>query len=255
MIRSLRRLSEDAFLDAGKAVVEHHYDNHEYCGQWCPRRRLTDHEKNLSEKYYRSKVNDAKLLCNYPTITARFITLPKLKDVAHVMDTQVNESMNNTISWLAPKNKCFGGSQSLLNRISIAVGITSLGLNRYFTRLFHALGITMMPNIHHFLSLKENKRQKRLAITKDKEHKRLPGRRISLTNSGKMNRSKGMRRRRSMGFTAVASTWKIQRHIRMVHVSEEEEKQTTSRCYCLPTLWIDWTLAHFQSPMSQAQAF
>jgi hypothetical protein len=174
MIRGLKRLaSEDLFVPAGKAVVEHHYDNHEYCGQWCPRKRLTDHEKQLSEKYYRCKTKDAKLYIAINQIAARFLTLPKLKDVAHVMDMQVNESMNNTIAWLAPKNKCFGGSQSLRNRVSIAVGINSLGLLKYFTWLFHSLGITMTPNVRHFLGVKETTRQKRIAKTKEKEFKRL----------------------------------------------------------------------------------
>jgi hypothetical protein len=156
MIRGLKRLPEEKFLDAGKAVVEHHYDNHQYCGKWCPRRALTDHQKNLSERYYRCKQKDAKLLVVINQIISRFITLPKLKEVGHVMDTQVNESMNNTIaSWLAPKNKCYGGSRSLANRVSIAVGVTLLGFQRYFTRLFHSLGIAMTPNIEHFLGVRE----------------------------------------------------------------------------------------------------
>jgi hypothetical protein len=173
MIRSLKRLSEDKFVDAAKAVVEHHYGNHEYCGAWCPWKHLTEHQKQLSERYYRSKVHDAKLYAVIQQIVARFVTLPKLKEVAHVMDTQVNESMNNTISWLAPKNKCYGGSQSLSNQISIAVGITSLGIHKYFTRIFHSLGITMTPNIEHFLGIRERTRQKRIAATKYKEQKKL----------------------------------------------------------------------------------
>jgi hypothetical protein len=173
MIRGLKRITEDRYLDAGKAVVEHHFDNHEFCGQWCPRKRLTDHEKNLSERYYRNKEHDAKLYDIMNQTAARFVTLPKLKEVAHVMDTQVNESMNNTISWLAPKNKCYGGSQSLRNRVCIAVGINSLGYQRYFTRIFHALGIAMTPNIRHFLGIKERNRQKRIQKTKTKDAKRI----------------------------------------------------------------------------------
>jgi hypothetical protein len=174
MIRGLKRLPEEKFLDAGKAVVEHHYDNnHQYCGKWCPRRALTDHQKNLSERYYRCKQKDAKLFVDINQIISRFITLPKLKEVAHVMDTQVNESMNNTIAWLAPKNKCYGGSQSLANRVSIAVGVTSLGFQRYFTWLFHSLGITVTPNIEHFLGVRERNRMKRNNKTKTKDAKRI----------------------------------------------------------------------------------
>jgi hypothetical protein len=173
MIRSLKRLTEDKFLVAGKAVIEHHFDNHEYCGGWCPRKRLTVEERNASGRYYRCKTKDAKLYVALNSITSRFITIERLREVAHSMDTQCNESLNNTISWLAPKNKCYGGSQSLLNRISIAVGINTLGLHRYFTRVFHALGITMTPNIVHYLGVKENNRMKRIDKCKTKAHKKL----------------------------------------------------------------------------------
>jgi hypothetical protein len=172
MIRTLKKIPEESFVDAGKAVVEHHYDNHEFCGQWCPRKRLTEHERNLSDRVYRNKERDAKLYAVINQIAARFLSLPRLKELAHVMDTQVNESMNNTISWMAPKNKCFGGSQSLRNRISIAVGINTLGLHRYFKRLFHALGITMTPNIAHYLGVRERNREKRINKTKSNAAKK-----------------------------------------------------------------------------------
>ena len=44
------------------------------------------------------------------------------------MDTQSNESFNNMVSWLAPKNKFYCGSMSLANQLGIAVGINSIGL-------------------------------------------------------------------------------------------------------------------------------
>jgi hypothetical protein len=134
MIRSLKRLQEE-YLDAGKAVIEHHFDNHQYCGAWCPRKRLTKGQLEATERYYRCKTRDAKLYVALNNIVSRFITIERLREVAHSMDTQYNESINNTISWLAPKNKCYGGSQSLRNRISIAVGIVRLGLNKYFIPL------------------------------------------------------------------------------------------------------------------------
>jgi hypothetical protein len=80
MIQSLKRLDSDddeKFLNAGKAVVEHHYDNHEHCGQWCPRKRPTEHQRNLSERYYRSKECGAKLYDVVNQVAARFITIPR----------------------------------------------------------------------------------------------------------------------------------------------------------------------------------
>jgi hypothetical protein len=60
-------------------------------------------------------------------IVEHFVTVERLTEVAHGMDTQVNESFNNTFSWLAPKNKVYCGSQSLRNRLCIGMGINALG--------------------------------------------------------------------------------------------------------------------------------
>jgi hypothetical protein len=95
-------------------------------------------------------------------ILSRFITLDRLKEVAHGMDTQVNESFNNTFSWLAPtKNKVYCGSQSLKNRLCIGIGINALGTHEYFNRLYKTLGIIITDNIVHFLDQKEKKRLRR----------------------------------------------------------------------------------------------
>jgi hypothetical protein len=139
---------------------------------------MSSEQRKASPRFYRCMQKDAKLYKLLQSLIARFITLDKLQEVAHPMDTQVNESMNNTISWLAPENKCYAGSQSLKNRISIAVGINALGLHKYFKRLFHALGIKMTRNVTHFLSQKDRKRAKRIAKSKTTDQKRLRNKNI-----------------------------------------------------------------------------
>jgi hypothetical protein len=179
MIKSLKRMSDEGkYLAAATAVLDHHFDEHKDCGAWCRRKTLNSEQRKATKRFYRSMEHDAKLYKLLQSLLARFITLDKLQEVAHPMDTQVNESMNNTISWLAPKNKCYAGSQSLKNRISIAVGINALGLHKYFKRLFHALGITMTRNITHFLSQKDRKRAKRIAKSKTTAQKRLRNKNI-----------------------------------------------------------------------------
>jgi hypothetical protein len=103
-----------------------------------------------------------------------FITLDRrrLKEVAHGMDTQVNESFNNSASWVSPKNKVYCGSRSLSNRLAIAVGITSVGVSEYFKRLHRVFGITMMPSVAYFLHQKETTRFKRLEKIRTKEKKK-----------------------------------------------------------------------------------
>ena len=78
------------------------------------------------------------------------------------MDTNANESINNTISYFAPKNRVYCATRLLQNQIAIAIGILSLGFLPYFCRLFKALGIAMTPNTLHFLEVRDGTRMKRL---------------------------------------------------------------------------------------------
>jgi hypothetical protein len=171
MARTLKERPPDEFVDAAKAVLEHHFDNHEYCGDWCKRQHETAAQRLRIIKYYRSKQKDAKLYNLLRERLERFISLDKLIEMAHGMDTNVNEAFNQICTWFAPKNKVFAGYGSLHNRLSFAVGINSLGYNEFFTTLFQRLGIEMTDNVAHYLRIKENTRVKRLAKIRTKEAK------------------------------------------------------------------------------------
>ena len=166
MARTLKNRAESKFVDAGQAVIEHHFNNHQYCGEWCFRRRQTLQQQLESKRFYRCKTKDAKLYDVLTKKIARFITLDRLKEISHGMDTQVNESFNNTLSWFAPKNKVYCGSSSLSNRLCIAMGVHSIGLVRYFTRLMKAMGIVVTPPVAHFLRVKQDYRARRIAKSK-----------------------------------------------------------------------------------------
>jgi hypothetical protein len=174
MIRQLPRLQETEYEAAGKAVLDHHFDSHQYCGAWCRRKNLASTDPALQEKrrFYRSMVDDAALYSKLHQIVERFVTVDRLQEVAHGMDTQVNESFNNTFSWLAPKNKVYCGSQSLQNRLCMGIGINALGIDEYFRRLFKKMCIIMTPNVQHFLEVKESKRSKRIKKVKLTETKK-----------------------------------------------------------------------------------
>ena len=100
-------------------------------------------------------IEDKLLYDELTKLVSRFITLEALLEVAHNMDTLVNESLNNTIAWVAPKNKIYCGTISLSIRIAIAVGITSVGPLQFFTDLFRVLGINMTPDVAHWLQVRD----------------------------------------------------------------------------------------------------
>jgi hypothetical protein len=101
----------------------------------------------------------------------RFTTLDKLIEMAHGLDTNMNEAFNQICTWFAPKNKVFAASGSLHNRIALAVGVNSIGVEAFFVRLFNKLGINVDANVLHYLQVKENCRMKRLAKVRTREAK------------------------------------------------------------------------------------
>jgi hypothetical protein len=175
MIRGLHWLPIDKYEDAGKAVIEYHFNNHDYCGPWCPRKSQTDAICKEKARYYRNKADKADTVLYkvlYEKIE-RSITLERLLEVSHGLDTQVNESFNQSASWFAPKNKVYCSSMSLTNRLSMALGINSLGVSEYFQCLYVVLGIVMTDYVQHYITVKDRTRLKRLEKVKTKEQKKL----------------------------------------------------------------------------------
>jgi hypothetical protein len=137
---------------------------HDNChAHWCPRIAQTEEARNGSTKYYRCKKKDAKL---YGILKeekmSRFITMHKLQEMAHDMDTNMNEGFNNICTWFLPKNKVFAGCGFLNNRISFAVCINSIGVLPFYSRLFRKMGITMTDNVRHYLEVKESARMRKI---------------------------------------------------------------------------------------------
>jgi hypothetical protein len=173
MARTLRTRDEAEYVNAAKAVLEHHFDNHEFCGAWCKRQSESIADRDKSRKYhYRCKEKDAKLYVILQATLERFITQDKLLEMAHTLDTNMNEAFNQICTWFAPKNKVFAGAYSLHNRIAFAVGINSVGVLLYFTRLYRKLGVTMTDNVKHYLTVKDVCRSKKLAKVKTNEAKK-----------------------------------------------------------------------------------
>ena len=171
MARTLKDRPPCEHADAAKACLEHHFDNHIYCGDWCKRKNETAEETKASIKYYRCKNKDAKLYTLLSDKMSRFITPEQLNDMEHSLDTNMNEAFNQICTWFAPKNKVFAGTGSLPNRISLAVGINSLGVEVYFKRLFKKMGIPLTDNVEYYLRLKERTRVNRLQKLKTCEAK------------------------------------------------------------------------------------
>ena len=68
-----------------------------------------------------------------------------------MFDTKKNESMNNVIAYVAPKNKTMMHSMSLNNRISCIVGISIFGFKTYRKQEFGLMEIQKSLTLEQFL--------------------------------------------------------------------------------------------------------
>ena len=195
MARNLRNLSPDQCVDSAKAVLEHHFDCHEYCGPWCRRKDETDEQKQAGQRFYRNKEKDGKLYALLQNIVGNYTSLERLTEIAHGMDTNCCEAFNNLMTWHAPKNKVYCGSRSLWNRVCLCIGVASVGVLPYFTRLFKKLGIRMTPNVLNYLEVKHRSKVTRLEklkqqATKKKRNKRKYDRLVEYTKLARKERAK-----------------------------------------------------------------
>jgi hypothetical protein len=164
MIKQLKQVPEEEWISRGKAVLEHHFENHEYCGPWCSRKNMSvaelENDRKKTGKYYRCKVRDAIQYGVLQAVMEKYIGLDKLREVAHGYSTQKNESLNNNVSWLAQKNKTLSGSKALSIRVHLAVGITIAGYKPFIQELLRRMGIQVSQGTSkHLRTLWEQKKK------------------------------------------------------------------------------------------------
>ena len=68
-----------------------------------------------------------------------------------MFDKQKNESMNNVISCVAPKNKTMAHTMSLDNRILCVVGISIIGFKTYWKQVFNFMEIQITQTFEQLL--------------------------------------------------------------------------------------------------------
>jgi len=97
MSRTLPGTDTATWVNKGKAVLEHHFDCHTFCGDFCRRKASTEDKRKASDKFCRSKEKDRELHELLEELIARFVTADALEEVGHGFDTLVNESLNQTM--------------------------------------------------------------------------------------------------------------------------------------------------------------
>ena len=151
MSRQLQSLPKSQWTGAARAALEHHFDNHAFCGDFCKRKKELASGIQNNKKIYRCMEKDKDLYCELKEVLERFISMEKLEEIGHGHHTNVNESFHNQAAWVAPKNKVYSGSVSLRARLSIALGIKIVGYDKFFQKVFKRMDILLEPCLWHCL--------------------------------------------------------------------------------------------------------
>ena len=76
------------------------------------------------------------------------------RESVNMFDTQNNESMNNAISYIVPKNKTMAHIMSINIRISFVVGISIFSFNKYCQTVFYLMELNIIPTLKQLLQAK-----------------------------------------------------------------------------------------------------
>jgi hypothetical protein len=140
-----------AFKKNAQAVLEHHFNNHEFCGEWCPANQWQEDEKKLKALKYRCKVKHEKLYEQMAAIHNTYTDVWNLREIYHEFHSNKCESLNGFITKFLPKHKHY--CRTIVNRARtyVAIGIDSVGYAKYYSVLWKLLGLraTIITNEHH----------------------------------------------------------------------------------------------------------
>jgi hypothetical protein len=166
----------EKFRHNSNAVIEHHFNNHDYCEEWCPvlkrRERIKKgeiEEDEESELKYRCKTRNARLYTQLRAYHDAYTTDSSLWELWHQVHSNKCESLNGFITKFLPKHKHY--CRTIINeaRTNVAISIDSVGYQEYYGLLFKTVGIGMTSITSKHLRRLDNRRQRKAAHDK-KQH-------------------------------------------------------------------------------------
>ena len=134
------------------AVLYHHFDIHDTCGDWSRSTWFKNNEEELKKLHYRCKTKHSELYSQLLEIWEVYCTDESLQDVHHEWHTNKCESLNNFIAKFIPK--CYHLCRSIAGkaRTYLAVAIDSIGYESCYRSLLPLLQLDYDEDImqkHH----------------------------------------------------------------------------------------------------------
>jgi hypothetical protein len=162
--------------NAVRSVLEHHFNNHSLCGEWCKLKKLKEKELEEAMLKYRCKVKNAIFYSQVKELFEEFYKL--LKEMLHEWDTNIVEGMNKFFTKFLPKDRTFAMTIENKVRLYLAVSIDSVGYTEVYRRIAEKTGLTIcgvLKNLNLQLDKEKSYRReyRKLKVNKIKRMRKL----------------------------------------------------------------------------------
>jgi len=136
----------EEFVRAVLAVLEHHFNNHVHCGDWCKAGEGTEAELSERRQRFRCKEKDAKLYEFMKKHHDSFMEETKLRQLWHEYDTNLVEAFNKFLTKFLRKDKTWCQTIENKARCMVAVGLQSIGYRQFYARVFERTGVDILDD-------------------------------------------------------------------------------------------------------------
>jgi hypothetical protein len=131
------------FTLAVSAVLEHHFNCHEHCGDWCQAGKGTEQEVRESRLRLRCKIRDKELYLFLKKHHDEFMVEAKLQQLFHQYHTNDVEGFNKYLTKFLPKDRTYCQTIENRARSMLAVCLQSMGHRKLYRRVFGLTGIVL----------------------------------------------------------------------------------------------------------------
>jgi hypothetical protein len=134
----------EEFQTAVLAVLEHHFNNHQYCGDWCQASKVAGAEEvSAAGLRFRCKERNKELYLVLKKHHEEFMEESKLRQLFHRYDTNTVEGFNKFLTKFLPKDRTYCQTIENQARTMLAVSLQSIGYRQFYQRVFALTGMNL----------------------------------------------------------------------------------------------------------------
>jgi hypothetical protein len=122
-------------------VLEHHFNNHGLCGEWCNVKNLQGLEREEAMLQYRSNDKNAFFYLQVMKLFEEFYKLTK--EMMHEWDTNIVKGMNKFFTKDLPKDRTYATTIENMVRLYLAISIDWVGYTEAYRHLGEKTGLTI----------------------------------------------------------------------------------------------------------------